>query len=173
MYEMYEELKTMNEEQLRKWNVPPIKSKEELDVIIKFLSERKQDYGTCVYAMSIASVATFNYMSYVVGSTGFQASCADLNFLTRVRGYTNGFKVIDFNNVIYPQSFNNSEKFPNAEDILLANLEPIALAVQKLINKHKENKNYVSPEVLKHWRMIMDLAKKNPEIVKKMAIEEL
>jgi len=171
---MYEELKTMTEKQLREWAVPYVKTREELDAILNNLSTRKQDYGTCVYSVSIATVATYNYMNTVVGSSGFQAGCADIDFIARVRGLKNGFQIIDFSNVIYPLYFNNTEKFPNATDILLNNLEVIAIEVQKRLKDYKENGSKgIHPDVLNHWHMIMELAYKNPDIIKRLAVEEL
>ena len=71
----------MTEEQLREYVVPWIQTEKELIEFIRVLAERKQTYGTCVYAMSLASVATFRYISHVVGSTGFQSESAHLDMI--------------------------------------------------------------------------------------------
>ena len=87
-------IKKMTEQELRGYKVPTPRSIDELTNIICDLTERKHDYGTCVYAMSIAATAAFNYMASTLGVTGFQASCADMDVLRRTRGYEHGFQVI-------------------------------------------------------------------------------
>lgn len=62
-----------------------------------------EGYGRCVYAMSYAAVATFNYIASTLGVTGFQAGCADLDILTHTRGMKHGFLILNGNDVLYPQ----------------------------------------------------------------------
>lgn len=91
------------EEQLRTMEVPWPKNAEDLDAYIGSLINRPHDYGTCVYAMSMAATAAFHYAASRVGATGFQAGCADLDFLRRSRGYKGPFMVLDAENALYPQ----------------------------------------------------------------------
>ncbi len=65
-------------------NPQPYTPKQLADYIDSLVS-RNHDYGTAVYAMSLAAVAAFNYVAHKVGSSGFQASCADLDVLRRTR----------------------------------------------------------------------------------------
>ncbi len=60
-------------------------------------------YGKCVYAMSLASVATFHYVAGQVGASGFQASCADLDILRRTRSLKGPFSIVDYTQMLYPQ----------------------------------------------------------------------
>jgi hypothetical protein len=64
-------------------DVPWPYTKEQLIEYVESLVNKQYDYGTCVYAMSMAAEAAFNYVSHRLGVTGFQASCADLDFLRR------------------------------------------------------------------------------------------
>ena len=64
---------------------------------------RAESYGACVYAMANASLATFRYMASQLGATGFQASCADMEFLVQNRGYANGMMLLNAEDLLYPQ----------------------------------------------------------------------
>jgi hypothetical protein len=79
------------------------KSEKELLVEIRRLTEREHEYGTCVYAMSLAAAATFNYVASKLGCTGFQASCADLDFVRRTRGIEGPFALFKLEDALYPQ----------------------------------------------------------------------
>ncbi|MBK7380837.1 MAG: hypothetical protein IPJ03_17905 [Ignavibacteriales bacterium] len=124
-----ETLKTKQKRVKRNRSSTP-KTLDELNKVIEQLTERKHDYGTCVYAMSIAAVATFNYVASKLGVTGFQASCADLDILRRTRNYKNGFSIIDYNNLLYPQYWDD-EHFPSKEQLLEKNKEQLAKAAKK------------------------------------------
>lgn len=107
---MDKNIKTMNEKELSETEVLWPKTQEGLIKYINNLVERKHDYGTCVYAMSMSAVATFNYVAGVLGVTGFQASCADLDFLKRTRRM-DLFSIVNYDDFLYPQyedSFNKT-----------------------------------------------------------------
>lgn len=75
----------------------------QLTEYVQSLTNRQHDYGTCVYAMSLAAVAAFNYVAGVLGVTGFQASCADMNILTRTRHMKGPWLIIKAEDALYPQ----------------------------------------------------------------------
>jgi len=86
---MVETAKT--EAEMRDTKVPwPLTDKQLTEYIASLATRTDYDYGTCVYAVSMAAVATFNYMAGVLGITGFQSGCADFDILrrTRHRGFT-------------------------------------------------------------------------------------
>jgi hypothetical protein len=91
------------EVEMREAKVPTPLTKEQLTEYIESLVNRSHDYGTCVYAMSMAATAAFNYMAHQIGSSGFQASCADLDIVRRTRGIKGPFMLIDGENALYPQ----------------------------------------------------------------------
>jgi hypothetical protein len=107
-------LQDMTEQELRETEVGYPKSKEELMEYIDSLLNRTHDYGTCVYAMSMSAVAAFNYIAHCIGATGFQASCADLDILRRTR-HIEIFRLIDYENFLYPQYEDNFEKTISAD----------------------------------------------------------
>jgi hypothetical protein len=100
--EFIEKASKVPELDLRAIGVPCPRTMEELTGIIDTMGSRNHDYGTCVYAMSISAVAAFNYIGHVLGVTGFQAFCADLDFLRRTRDMK-AFKIMDMGKLVYPQ----------------------------------------------------------------------
>src|SRR5688572_31227242 len=83
--EFVEFIKSADEAALRDCDVPWPKTDEDLAAIIRAVSERTHTYGTCVYAMSIAALAAYYLMAHKLGVTGFQAGCADMDFIARAR----------------------------------------------------------------------------------------
>lgn len=91
------------EAELRDSKVPWPKTPEELVKYIETLVERPHDYGTCVYAMSLSALAAFYYVSAKLGVTGFQASCADMDFVSRSRGWKGPWIILKAEDALYPQ----------------------------------------------------------------------
>lgn len=60
-------------------------------------------YNYTAQAMALAAIAALNYVSVEFGCTGFQASCAELEFLRISRGLKGPFAVIDGSKMLYPQ----------------------------------------------------------------------
>jgi hypothetical protein len=105
------------EEEMRENKVPRLKTADDLLSYINSLVDRPHDYGTCVYAMSMAAVAALNYVAGKLGVTGFQASCADLDILRRTRALEMGFRILDYEKLLYPQHL-TTEHFPSWGDLL-------------------------------------------------------
>jgi hypothetical protein len=148
-----ENLKDKTEQELRETDVEWPETKEELMNYIDELVERDHDYGTCVYAMSIAAVATFYYVSKQLGVTGFQANCADMDILRRTRSLEDGFMIIDYSKLLYPQYFDD-EHFPTKEQLLEERGEQLA---EKAKQRLEESNGDVAPAVKKHWQKIVYL----------------
>lgn len=101
------------ESAMRDAKVPWPLTKEQLVEYIQSLVDRQHDYGTCVYAMSMAAEAAFNYVSHCLGVTGFQASCADLDFVRRTRSLKGPFILLKGEDMLYPQ-YDLEEKLEEA-----------------------------------------------------------
>jgi len=143
-------MKTKTEKQLRKAEVPWLKTQKELMKYINALVNRKHDYGTAVYAMSMSAVAAYYYASSKVGATGFQASCADLDIIRRTRGLKGPFKIVDISRALYPQY-----------DL-----------VQELMESLNESKGWLRDEAKK---LLKDAERCHPDVVahwKKLAAYE-
>lgn len=96
-------LQDMTEAELRDYKVPFPSDQAELIAILEAVTKRQHDYGTCVYAMSIAATAAFNYVARVLGTTGFQSGCADLDIVRRTRLMECPFVLLKAEDLLYPQ----------------------------------------------------------------------
>ena len=149
-----EECRTLDEDGLRDAVLPWPKTELELLAQIDALVNRKHDYGTCVYAMSMSAIAAFRYVSHRLGVTGFQASCADLDFIARNRGMKHGFCILDYDNLLYPQY---EYKFDEVDfwRLIRDNIEHLSKEAGKLL----ENTEPVHPEVRAHWEKLVEMGK--------------
>jgi hypothetical protein len=107
-------------------------------------SEPGEGYGRCVYAVAFAATATFNYMAHVLGITGFQGGCADLEILRQTRSLKHGFMILDAENLLYPQ-YDLMSKV--AEWIEKNRAELATVAREKL----ESDRNRAHPDVVRHW----------------------
>lgn len=147
-------LRTATEAELRDAQAPSPKSVEELSAIIDTLVDREHDYGTCVYAMSIAATAAFNYVAHKLGVTGFQAGCADLDILKRTRRMER-FRIVDMSNLLYPQYRDKFDAL-GYKQLIAENADWLAEEARKRLletdNKHAH------PRVLAHWQRLAALS---------------
>lgn len=141
------------EKQMRETKEIWPKTIKELEEYIGSLVNREHDYGTCVYAMSLAAVATFNYVAHKLGTTGFQASCADLDILRRTRGMEYGFRILNYEHLLYPQ-YLTSEHFPTHKELLWENREELA----KVAKEKLSDTEFVHPDVKARWEYIASLS---------------
>lgn len=149
-------IKTASEKELRESEVPTFDTPKELYKYIDSFATRHHDYGTCVYAMSMASVATFNYIARKLGVTGFQASCADLDILKRIRRMQHGFRVVDYDKLLYPQYW-SSDHFPTPQQMLTENIKELAKAARELLKE----RGVAHPDVVRHWEWIVSQDKED------------
>ena len=141
----------MTEQEMRDSEVKKVTTIEELSSYIAELVNQKHDYGTCVYAMSMAAVATFYYVAHKLGVTGFQASCADLDFLRRTRRIEN-FKILDLENLLFPQY---QDEFKSYEELIKENKSWLSKEAEKRLAANPE----AHPGVIKHWKKLATLNK--------------
>lgn len=123
--------------------------------VIWTLTRRKHDYGTCVYAMSLASVATYNYVASRLGVTGFQASCADLDIISRTRGMKHGFRLINYADLLYPQYRDKIDAI-TFDALIAENGEALGKEARVLLAENRD----AHPNVIAHWKRIAALAPK-------------
>ena len=140
------------EQQLRDLNAPRPRTEADLGRIIRALAHREHDYGTCVYAMSISAEAAYNYQAHVQGVSGFQASCADMDFLKRTRNIKNGFQLINYDKLLYPQ-YDGPEHFPTRHQLIDQNIDRLGKAAEELlIDNHSAH-----PDVKRWWEYLVDM----------------
>ena len=141
----------MTEKEMRQMETPWPKTVFSLLRFIFRMLRQNDDYGKCVYALSLAAVATFNYMSHKCGATGFQASCADMDILRRTRGYKAGFRIIDHANLLYPQ-YINDDHFPSPDKMLRDNIRVLGPMARKKLDE--DSRFPMDPEVRARMEMI-------------------
>ena len=141
----------LTEQEMREAKVPWPKTQDELMEYIQSLVEREHDYGTCVYAMSMAAVAAYYYVAHKLGVTGFQASCADLDILRRTRDMKHGFRIIDYEKLLYPQ-YLTPDHFPSVDQLLKDNIDWLSEEAKRLLD---ESPN-AHPDVKGHWKRLAE-----------------
>jgi len=140
--------KAKTEAEMREAENPWPYTKEQLVEYITSLLDRPHNYGTCVYAMSLAATAAFNYMAHEIGSTGFQASCADLDFIRRSRGIKGPFMILKAEDALYPQ-YNLPEKLAEA-------MEEWKPWLKEQAAKNLTDKDGAHPNVIAHWKKLAE-----------------
>jgi hypothetical protein len=134
------------ESEMRAEQAPWPKSAEELSAYIASLVDREHDYGTCVYAMSLAAVAAYQYVCGKLGTTGFQAGCADLDILRRTRSIEGPFMIVTLEGALYPQS----DTLRKVQSFIEKNRKWLAEEARKRIDE----RGTVHPNVLAHWMQL-------------------
>lgn len=135
------------EKEMRDAKDPWPYTEKQLIEYIASLVDRQHDYGTCVYAMSLAASAAFNYVAHMLGVTGFQSSCADLDFIRRTRNMEGPFMLMKAEDALYPQY-----DLPGRLAEAMASWKPW-LKEQADI-KLAEKSEHTHPDVLAHWRKL-------------------
>ncbi len=149
-------IQQMGELELRDQPVPWPETMEALAGYIEDLVKRDHDYGTCVYAMSMAATAAFYYVSKQLGVTGFQASCADMDILRRTRGLTMGFRILNYENLLYPQ-YCDEEHFPSWQTLVKTQAVELKRRALEKIEEASQSSFAPHPDVLAHWQILADL----------------
>lgn len=137
-------VQSLAEPQLRNFSASWNQSLDELKDLIGSLVNAVHDYGTCVYAMSIAAEATFNYVANELGVTGLQSSLADLDIIRRTRSLKTSFSIVTPDYYLYPQ-------YAYKHDELKEKMEEEAASIAlEFIRNHKDDE-LISPRVALHW----------------------
>lgn len=143
----------MNEFELRDDLRERRKNIESFDDLVAFLKYVKDNcncgYGEAPRAMAQAAVATAWYLAREFGITGFQAGFVMWDFIRdwEYRHNKCGLKIVDFDDMLYPQYDYKFEK--------RISLDTWA-AIQKAAKENLENETYAHPTVREHWQSIVD-----------------
>ena len=127
---------------------------DDLPDILKTMSDDDKydfDYSATPEMIAACCEATAHALSDKYGITGFQASWVGLRFLWRFNGYGSkcGFKILDYDNMLYPQSAYRFDKV-----IGRSVMEDLETEARKLIES--KNKEKIHPDVWKHWESLAD-----------------
>lgn len=143
---MVETAKT--ETEMREAKVPwPLTKKQLMDYIESLANRTDHDYGTCVYAVSMAATATFYYMAGVLGITGFQSGCADFDILRRTRHMDGPFILLKGEDALYPQY-----DLPNRLAEAMEKWKPWLKEQAEI--KLREANFHTHEDVIAHWKKL-------------------
>ncbi len=134
------------EAELRAEQAPVPKTIEELNEYIASLEAIVPDYGIAVYVVSLSATATYNYLSYKHGMTGFQASCADLDIIRRTRHLECPFMLVKADDMLFPQY----DMYQNLSDAMR---EWMPWASQRATELLKDTTG-CHPSVVKRWHLL-------------------
>jgi hypothetical protein len=135
---------------LRDSKAPWPKTYLELSDYIHSLAEQKHTYGTCVYAVSLAATAAFNFMSGKLGITGFQASAADLDVIRRTRSIEGSFILFKAEDLLYPQYDLEQKMRMWAVD----QSDWLAERAKLKLAEFEGKEHQPHPDVLAHWKKL-------------------
>lgn len=118
----------------------------------ELFDETQHDYGTVCHACGALALAGAWYGAKKEGITGFQAGFVMWDFIRQWNYETNkcGLKIIDYDNMLYPQYEDKFEKV-----ISKRQWESIQKAAKERLEENTDF-SYVHPEVKKHWQSIVD-----------------
>jgi hypothetical protein len=109
-------------------------------------------YNQTADTMWKAALVGFNYAAHLHGTTGFQASHAELMFVAKSRGIKGPFAIFKADDMLYPQ-YNLWERFQE-----WATSEGTRKWLKEEAKKKLEEKDLsvVHPNVLAHWKMLAE-----------------
>jgi hypothetical protein len=137
-------IQSITESQLRSFYPGRSQSLDGLKDLIGSLTNAVHDYGSCVYAMSIAAEAAFNYVANQLGVAGFQASCADLDIIRRTRRIKTSFTIVTPDDYLYPQyAYKHGELKKKMEK------EAASIALERM--RTWKDGEFASAKVALHW----------------------
>lgn len=147
------EIKRKDEMEMRDELRDRRKKIETFDELVSFLEyvkdECNYDYGVAPRSIAQASVAVAWYLASEFGITGFQAGFVMWDFIRDWNNKDNecGMKLVDYNDMLYPQHDYKFEKTINSSTWE---------ALQKTAKKSLEERaDHVHPQVKAHWESIV------------------
>lgn len=142
----------MTDEEFSKMEMPWPDSVQELTSYIEEVKEKyNTSYGDAVYGPALAAIASFNYVASQMGLSGFQADYSEMLFLKKLRYIKHGFKILNFDNLLYPQYLNDFNL--SAETLIRKNLDELKKAAKEELEKNPN----AAQEVRDHWIYITEI----------------
>lgn len=123
------------------------------DDLVSFLQKVKDNcntgYGTVPRAIAQAALATAQYLASDFGITGFQAGFVMWDFIEGWSFPDNkcGMNLINYDDMLYPQYDFRFEKAISKDTFN---------ALREKAKELLENKSYAHPDVVSHWRSIIE-----------------
>lgn len=133
-----------------------IKSFNDLVEFLKDVDEHYNiGYGDAPRAIAQAALATAWYLSGRFGITGFQAGATLGDFIedwSGIGNITNCVKLVDYDNLLYPQYEHRMTDKSISSDVW----RKVQKAAKDFLSEFSESKTFVHPDVVNHWRSIVD-----------------
>lgn len=128
-----------------------VRTKKDLKKLLKRLTKEKLDYGTAVWAVCAGMKATFNFLNEGINLTGFQVGFVawDMLFEYMLHGNKTGARVVDYDNLLYPQNGYKFEKVISRETFEAVQKEAVRLLKEVPAER-------VNPKVKEHWEKIVN-----------------
>lgn len=123
------------------------------DDLVAFLQRVKDNcntgYGTAPRSIAQAALAVAWYLASDFGITGFQAGFVMWDFIRDWRYSDNecGMKIVNYDDMLYPQSDYKFDKTISKDTFD---------ALQKKARKNLEESEYAHPNVINHWKSIVE-----------------
>lgn len=139
-FEMRDELREKRKE---------IKTFEDLTAFLKDVEENYGNgYGDAPRAIAQAALAVAWHLADVYGITGFQAGCVMWDFICDWNYSSNkcGLKIVDYDDMLYPQCGYKFEKTIRAD---------VWRDIQEEAKKRLADSDYAHPNVKAHWERIV------------------
>lgn len=130
----------------------PKTEEELLEVIRNVIKYEGNSYGTAARSLTLVAEAAFNYIAHVFGVTGFQASCAELSFLVRMRGIKSRIKILNYDDLLYPQYL---EKFRISPEECIK--ENASWLKEQARQKLEEDDDLAAERVREHWKFLANM----------------
>lgn len=124
---------------------PDVETLEELTEYIKTKLEENHDYGSSADALWLTALATFKLVAKELGVTVFQASYADLKFLSEARRLNEPFAIVKASQFMYPQYDNKLSEMGESWRNWLSE------EAKKRIAELNGDYSTVHPDVLQRW----------------------
>lgn len=146
------EEKTKNEFEMKAELEAKRKEIKTMDDLVDFLkyveSNCNYDYGVAPRSIAQSALATAWYMAGKMGITGFQAGFVMWDFIRdwKFRSNECGLKIVDYDNMLYPQYEDKFEKTIRSSTWR---------ALQEQAKKNLEDSEYANPAVIAHWESIV------------------
>lgn len=130
----------------------PETEEELLEVIRNVIKYEGNSYGTAARALTIVAEAAFNYIANVFGVSNFQASFAQLGFIIRMRHIKSGIKILNYDDLLYPQYLERFRITP--EQCIKENASWLKEQAKQKLEKED---NLAAERVVEHWKFLANM----------------
>lgn len=130
-------------------SVSPKSGEELIDFIMNLVKYENNDYGTAARSLTLAAEAAFNYIAHMFDVSGFQAGYAQMGFMIRMRNIKSRLKILNYDNLLYPQYLDDFRITP--EQCIRENASWLKKRAKEELKKATE---WTDEKVVEHWKYL-------------------